>query len=306
MRSNDSIINLDVEGVPGHEAMRFGSLTSFVRTVLAKVETENKGGRPHWGRWGPSLNDESFSGRDLPEMTEKIALTPDPDDIDFVKDFEERVKAVLGPLVDQLIRPLVWSAHRPGRVSARRLLDGRPTYRRSRKNRATKEIPILRIGCNVSMRCIIEPKVGFMRAACMIALAEALEAVGYRGEIWGIEAASNVYSKGKRHFAAAWKCKASDQPMNRNAITAALSSWFFRTLVFEANSLTRSVRETCSGLGYPNHSFEYGPQLVGEKDFVLFDLRPTNDPEEMIHRCLSEARKHIAKFADGSHTGGEA
>ena len=35
-------------------------------------------------------------------------------------------------------------------------------------------------------------------------------------------------------------------------------------------------------------------------------IDPSNDPEEMIHRCLSEARKHIAKFADGSHTGGEA
>lgn len=145
--------------------------------------------------------------------------------------------------------------HRPkvnhetrGRVSARRLLLGEPRYRRGRKPKSHAGSGICTLAIDIGGNCNISADVLFWRAAVGVAACDALEARGYRVQLWGCWYSVGAYTTGDDALMC-WQVKAAEEPLNIGLAASALSAWFFRTVGFASMWLSGSGQQPTGGLG---------------------------------------------------------
>ena len=86
------------------------------------------------------------------------------------------------------------------------------------------------------------------RGAAALAMTYILEEAGYRVELWIVHRASDAYTKGGRHVNAVCLKRAQD-PLDIATFSAAVSGWFYRTLMFRVKS--RADRNLRRGAGHP-------------------------------------------------------
>ena len=104
------------------------------------------------------------------------------------------------------------------------------------------------------------------RGAAAIAMTKILEQADFRVELWTIHCADKCYSDGTGHCNAVCLKRPGD-PLDIATFAAAVSGWFYRSLMFRAKAIPRKVAR---GAGKPR------PPRYSETQLV------TNDPKAIV------------------------
>tara|TARA_R100000458_G_C8278539_1_gene254986 strand:- start:22271 stop:23251 length:981 start_codon:yes stop_codon:yes gene_type:complete len=232
-----------------------------------------------------AISEGSWVGRDFSDMesghTLKGAMegvkNPAQRDIDLVKVMSESLAPFFSKLgIKSIANEMKWQERR-GRVSARRLLTGESRYRRGRKKvKESFNGGIFTIVVDIAGNCGVKPVDLYWRAASALAAAEVLEKLGYRVAIWGATSGYGVRrttsDRPDTNMEVIWKVKESSQPLNIATCSAALSSWFFRSVCFQ---LWHRYNTCHSGLGSSRaFTLEQARGMTGDPEALLMTANP--------------------------------
>ena len=98
-------------------------------------------------------------------------------------------------------------------------------------------------------------------------MTEILEEAGYRVELWTVHKATKVWTSGGSHVNAVCLKRAQD-PLDVATFSAAVSGWFYRTLMFRMKSREdRNCRASC---GHPEAPWSGElEQIIPASEFIL-------------------------------------
>ena len=146
-----------------------------------------------------------------------------------------------------------------------RLRSGQEFWRRcERQNTAGPQTVTIVIDLNAHAG--IDHEDILWRGAAAIAMTKILEQADFRVELWTIHCADKCYSDGTGHCNAVCLKRAGD-PLDLATFSAAVSGWFYRSLMFRAKAIPRKV---VRGAGKPRAPRYSETQLV------------TNDPNAIV------------------------
>ena len=128
-----------------------------------------------------------------------------------------------------------------------RLRSGQAYWRRTQRQHVAGPID-LTIVVDICANGNVKSKDIIWRGVAAIALAEVMEANGYRVELIAVERSSRAYTDGAGLLQYV-TLKQLDEPLDATTLINATSGWFFRTIGFAGNARSGFFRQFESGFG---------------------------------------------------------
>ena len=197
-----------------------------------------------------------------------------------------------------------------GRVHAGRLLAGSERYRRKRIRKKKKDGRAVRIVVDIGQNSDVDKAKGFMRAAAGMACAKFLESRNVSVELWAYEGAGGLFQdhgdngQNKDH-SSIWCVKDSKTRINMTTVASAMSTWFFRTFIFQSfHSQVADGRKPTSSLGrsLAPEKEEIATILGSEKSYIL-SASLTGSAEQCKESAMQAGRMIIEEAMQETFAG---
>jgi hypothetical protein len=214
-----------------------------------------------------SFNQSDWVGRAFYSWPDvySAARSPWDDGCQIVDHMVEQLEATNLPRPKSRKRKTRFAQDDGSELDYDRLRSGQEFWRRcERQNTAGPQTVTIVIDVNAHGG--IEHEDILWRGAAAIAMTHVLEQADFRVELWVIHCADKCYSNGTGHCHAVCLKRAGD-PLDSATFAAAVSGWFYRSLMFRAKCLNGAPKAT---LGRPR------PPMRSEVTLV------TNDPNAIV------------------------
>jgi hypothetical protein len=123
------------------------------------------------------------------------------------------------------------------------------------------------------------------RGAAALAMSRILEDAGFRVEIWAVSCFDKCYSDG--FGVGTGIClKRPEDPLDISTLSAAISGWFFRTVIFRAAAIgTKAPR---GGLGVVGSCYQIGHEIDADDPIVISDVFSYAAAVRLARRALEK------------------
>lgn len=231
---------------------------------------------------------ESFIGRRFESMRHagQQADVLWAEGMEVLENMRRDLASVAMPAPKSRRRTLRWDDANGDEVDFDRLRSGqnfwRATQRQFVAGTATRTI-VVQLG---ALGCIAADDM-LWRGAAAIALAEAMEAAGYRVELWGSVTVDDRFISGKPHEFTAVPLKTAADPLDPSTLVNVCSGWFYRTIFWHHATC---IGPTDDGMGHTDAPKAWHlDTLSGDADRVLIsEVWTYRDAIDLVKRELEK------------------
>ena len=217
---------------------------------------------------GASLYRESWVGRDFTSWQDVYSSARQPWDegVEIVERMVAELESIGLPKPKSRKRKSRFSEDDGDELDYDRLRTGQAFWRRcQRENMAGPQTVTLVV--DVSTRGSVAHEDILWRGAAAIAITKVLEEAGFRVELW-MARCSNKYGRDGLGTVVGVNLKRAGDPLDIATLIAAVSGWFFRSVVIKSETIHATPRN--HGLGNPRMPTEAERlEITGTPDSVL-------------------------------------
>jgi hypothetical protein len=164
--------------------------------------------------------------------------------VGIISRMAESVAGKIGTQPRSRKRRTAWSEDSGDEIDIDRVRSGQAPWRTCQRQETTAQ-QIITLVADIGANCGVDHKSILWRGAAAVVLAGLLEEAGYRVEIYAMRSGRGMFKCVQDDALTAWKIKRADQPLDVATLAAAVSGWFFRTVVFQSwYTLGLAVRES--------------------------------------------------------------
>jgi hypothetical protein len=194
------------------------------------------------------LNRSEFIGRQFSTLAEvyQAARSAWPEGVEIIEGMVKELEDADLPKPTSRKRKVRFSEDDGAELDNDRLRSGQAFWRTTRRENS-RGPQVVTIIIDVNANGDVAHRDIMWRGAAAIAMTKVLEEAGFRVELWTVHAAQKVYTgAGAGHFHAVCLKRPGD-PLDIATFSAAVSGWFYRTVMWLAKS--RCDQNIKSGLG---------------------------------------------------------
>lgn len=180
-----------------------------------------------------------------------------------------------------------------GDVCVDRAMAGDPLMLRHAHRELRHGNNTITLVCNLSENCGVNADDLLWKGCATIALCDLLEQAGYSCEVWGVEVSNGTFTRTRSGYSTgmiATKLKDSGDPVDVQALTCAISSWFFRRVIIGALFVNQE-NSVAGGCGMAADASTEQLALLGIDD---------SDTTHIVKRCQTrqDAMKQITAIME--------
>ena len=216
--------------------------------------------------------DGRWTGRKLHSWDElaKACREPWEHGIKLIEDMAKQIATVVLPSPKNIRRRPLWSEDGGDDFDLDRYRSGQEFWRTTNR-RPSGGPQIITMLVHTGGNAHVKPDDLLWRGAIAVAIADILEARGYRAEILAYDCGSGVFISGDDEVQAVW-LKRSHDPMDIATLANGVSGWYFRTIMFAGYSVCPG-QTPLSTLGRETALPEWlKPRLSHERAWIIQNI----------------------------------
>jgi hypothetical protein len=217
---------------------------------------------------GNSLNRQPFVGRHFSNWSQVFDAAREPwdDGLEIIDRMVRELQSVDLPKPQSRRRRPRFNEDDGDELDYDRLRTGQPFWRTTQRE-STRGPQTVTIVIDQGTRRDVDHDDIMWRGAAAIAMTQILEAADFRVELWTASCCNDTYKDGSGHCNAVCLKRPGD-PLDVATLAAAVSGWFYRSMMFRAKSLNAAPKSR--GLGKPRTVYANEAQeFTGDPNAII-------------------------------------